>query len=46
MEMTLYFGSKHKNGDNLFQTEMDEFIKNKILQNYYCAFSRDQVYQI
>lgn len=42
MEMTLYFGCKHENGDYIYKDEIDQFVKNKILQKYFCAFSRDQ----
>lgn len=40
--MTLIFGSRHKNGDWLYEEEWDKYKEAGILTNIITAFSRDQ----
>lgn len=46
MEMTLFFGCKHEDGDNIFSKEFKEFKERGILNYFYSAYSRDQVVKI
>lgn len=46
MEMTLFFGCKHEEGDNIFREEFKGFKERGILNNFYSAYSRDQVEKI
>ena len=41
-ETYLIYGSKNKKSDFILEKELEEFKKNKILTEYYTAFSRDQ----
>jgi NADPH-ferrihemoprotein reductase len=41
-EMTLYFGCKGNNWDNLYKEELAQHQSEGVLQNYYTAFSREQ----
>lgn len=37
----LFYGCRHKNGDFLFQKELDEYLKCQVLNKLDVAFSRD-----
>ena len=41
--LILFFGSKNRNSDFIYEQELNQFKDNKILQNLHLAFSRDQV---
>ena len=41
-EIYLIFGTMNKKNDFIFEKELEEFKKNKIIKEYYTAFSRDQ----
>jgi NADPH-ferrihemoprotein reductase len=43
MEMTLFFGCKHEDGDNIFREEFKEYLEQGVLNKFYAAYSRDQV---
>ena len=45
-ESYLIYGSKNKKYDFIFEKELEEYKKNKILTEYYTAFSRDQDHKI
>ena len=41
-EIFFIFGTMNKKNDFIFEKELEEFKKNKIIKEYYTAFSRDQ----
>lgn len=44
--MSLLFGSRFKKEDYLYQEEIEDWLKNGLLDNAFEAFSRDQAHKI
>ena len=45
-ETVMYFGCRHKNEDFIYQEELEEAEKNKVLTQLNVAFSRDQEHKV
>ena len=45
-EMTLYFGCKGKEWDNLYREEFIQYQADGIIKSFYAAFSRDQAQKV
>jgi sulfite reductase alpha subunit-like flavoprotein len=43
-DLTLFFGSKNRDYDYIYEEELNKFQQHSILTNIYLAFSRDSVY--
>ena len=40
-EMILYFGCRRSNYDDLYKNEINQMLKENVLTNFYCAYSRN-----
>ena len=39
--MVLYFGCRRHDHDELYRNEIDQFVKDKAIDHYYAAYSRE-----